>query len=150
MEVFTMLPGMFGEKLLDDFFHEHVMPGFGRNGQMPGRTADYVMKTDVRETENTYELDIELPGFKKEEVSIELDKGCLTIRAAGAQAREEGRDGRYLRRERFCGACSRSFYVGEVLEPEDVSARFENGILRLSFPKMPEKKVPEKKTISIA
>ena len=146
-----MLPSMFGETLLDDFFNEHMMPAFGRNAQPAARTTDYLMKTDVRETENAYELDIDLPGYKKEEVSIELDNGCLTIRAARAQTKEEeAQKGRYLRRERFCGACSRSFYVGEVLEPEDVSARFENGILKLSFPKVPEKKVPEKKIVTIA
>lgn len=146
-----MFPVMFGERMLDDFFNDHMMPAFGRNAQAGVRNAEYLMKTDVRQTEQTYELDIELPGFKKEEVSIELDKGCLTIRAAKAQ-HDEKKDqcGRYLRRERFCGACSRSFYVGEVLEPEDVSARFENGVLKISFPRVPEKKEPEKKTIAIA
>ena len=146
-----MFPAMFGERMLDDFFNEHMMPALGRNAQTGMRNAEYLMKTDVRQTEQTYELDIELPGFKKEEVGIELDKGCLTIRAAKVQQDEaEGTCGRYLRRERFSGACSRSFYVGEALEPEDVSARFEDGILKITFPRVPEKKQPEKKTVANA
>ena len=118
------------------------MPAFNRHDPLFGKNARNLMKTDVRETENAYELDIDLPGFKKDEVKIELDGGYLTI--------SENKKGQYLRRERYTGECSRSFYVGEALEPKDVSATFEDGILKLSFPKAPEKKEPEKKTIAIA
>lgn len=127
------------------------MPSFGRHDPLFGKNARHLMKTDVREKENTYELDIDLPGFKKDEVKIELDGGYLTISAAkGLNKDEEDKKGQYLRRERYSGECSRSFYVGEALEPKDVSATFEDGILKLSFPKEVEKKAPEKKLISIA
>lgn len=146
-----MLPSIFGERLFDDFFGEPFMPSFGRHDPLFGKNARHLMKTDVREKENTYELDIDLPGFKKDEVKIELDGGYLTISAAkGLNKDEEDKKGQYLRRERYSGECSRSFYVGEALEPKDVSATFEDGILKLSFPKEVEKKAPEKKLISIA
>lgn len=148
---FTMLPSIFGERLFDDFFADPFMPAFVKHDPVFGKHAKNVMKTDVRETENTYELDIDLPGFKKDEVQIELDGGYLTINATKATNKdEEGKNGQYLRRERYSGECSRSFYVGEALEPKDVSAAFEDGILKISFPKAPEKKIPEKKTIAIA
>ena len=109
------------------------------------------MKTDVRELENTYELDIDLPGFKKEEVNIELDKGYLTISATRtADNDEQDKKGQYIRRERYSGECSRSFYIGENIEPKDVIAKFENGILQIAFPKAPQPKQPENKRISIA
>ena len=109
------------------------------------------MKTDVRELEKTYELDIDLPGFKKEDVKIELDKGYLTISATqSSDDGEKDKKGQYIRRERYTGECSRSFYIGENVEPKDVTAKFENGILQVSFPKAPEPKQPESKLISIA
>ncbi len=146
-----MLPSMFGERLFDNFFNDPFMTAFGRHDTVPGKQAGNLMKTDVRELENTYELDIELPGFKKNEMSIELDNGYLIINAARVVNKtEEGEKGQYLRRERYNGACSRSFYVGEALEPENVSATFEDGILKLSFPKEVEKKTPEKRTVAIA
>ena len=90
------------------------------------------MKTDVRETEDTYELDIDLPGFKKEEVNLELKDGYLTIQAAkGLDKEEPEKKGKYIRQERYAGACSRSFYVGEHVEPEDIRAKFENGIFNI-------------------
>ena len=146
-----MLPSIFGERLFDEFFGDPFMPAFNRHDPVFGKNARNLMKTDVRETENAYELDIDLPGFKKDEVKIELDGGYLTISAAkGLDKDEENKKGQYLRRERYTGECSRSFYVGEALEPKDVSATFEDGILKLYFPKAPEKKEPEKKTIAIA
>ena len=146
-----MLPSMFGERLFDNFFNDPFMTAFGRHDTVPAKPVGNIMKTDVRELEHTYELDIELPGFKKNEVSIELDNGYLIINAAKTVNKaEEGEKGQYLRRERYSGACSRSFYVGEALEPENVSAAFEDGILKLSFPKEVEKKAPEKRTVAIA
>ena len=146
-----MLPSMFGERLFDNFFNDPFMTAFGRHDTVPAKPVGNIMKTDVRELENTYELDIELPGFKKNEVSIELNNGYLIINAAKTVNKaEEGEKGQYLRRERYSGACSRSFYVGEALEPENVSAAFEDGILKLSFPKEVEKKAPEKRTVAIA
>ena len=146
-----MLPSIFGENLFDDFFSdpfEMMMPQ-SRN-PLYGKHAKNLMKTDVRETENSYELDIDLPGFKKDEISIQLDNGYLSIQAAkGLDKDEEDKKGKYIRRERYAGAMQRSFYVGENLTQEDIKAKYENGILRLSVPKKEAKPVETKKTIAI-
>ena len=95
------------------------------------------MKTDVRETDNSYELDIDLPGFKKEDVSLKLDGSYLTISASKGLEKDEKekKDGKYIRRERYEGQCSRSFYVGDGVQAKDVNAKFEDGILKVSVPK---------------
>ena len=134
-----MLPAIFNENLFDDFFDDRfMMPSvFGKNDPLYGKNAKNVMKTDVRETENTYELDIDLPGFKKENVSLKLDDGYLTIGAVKSLEKESGngKDGKYIRRERYEGQCSRSFFVGKGVQARDVSAKFEDGILKVSVPK---------------
>ena len=107
------------------------------------------MKTDVRETEDSYELDIDLPGFKKEDVSVELKDGYLTIQAAKSLDKDEQKNGKYIRQERYAGSMSRSFYVGESLRPEDVKGKFENGILQISMPKAEQRKLPATTTIAI-
>ena len=152
-----MVPYMFNEALMDDLFSNDWEHDFDRAMKaaaprgMFGKRAANVMKTDVRELENTYELDIDLPGFKKEDVRIELDKGYLTISASRtADNDEKDKKGQYIRRERYSGECSRSFYIGENVEPKDVTAKFENGILQIAFPKAPQPKQPENKLISIA
>ena len=147
-----MLPSVFGEKLFDDMFNDAftLVPAFAKNASI-GSGMKNLMKTDVRELENTYELDIDLPGFKKEDVRIELDKGYLTISASRtADNDEKDKKGQYIRRERYSGECNRSFYIGENVEPKDVTAKFENGILQIAFPKAPQPKQPENKLISIA
>ena len=107
------------------------------------------MKTDVRETGNTYEVDIDLPGFKKDEISVDLKDGCLTVSASKSLDKDEkDNDGRYIRQERYAGACSRSFYVGDV-RPDQVSAKYEDGILRLSMPKQEQKQLPNDTSIDI-
>ena len=144
------MPSIFGEGLFDNmfpfdekFFTEKKDPLYGKN-------ASRLMKTDVRETEKTYELDIDLPGFKKDEISIELENGYLTVSAAkGLDKDEEDKKGKYIRKERYAGAMQRSFYVGENLTDEDIKAKYENGILKLSVPKKPAKAVEAKKTIAI-
>ena len=108
------------------------------------------MKTDVRETDSTYELDVDLPGFKKDEIQLKLEDGYLTISAAkGVDKDQQDDQGRYIRRERYAGQCSRSFYVGEGVEARDVSARFEDGILRLSLPKAAPQQLPKSTAIAI-
>ena len=145
-----MLPSIFGENLLDEFFDEPWEKSlFGTRNPLYGKHAKNLMKTDVRETENSYELDIDLPGFQKEEMTVELRDGYLSIRAAkGLDKEEKDKKGTYIRQERYTGACSRSFYVGDV-EPEEVSAKYEDGILKLTLPKKETKELPQHNRIAI-
>ena len=146
-----MYPSIFGENLFDDFFND-PFGMMASQGESPlfGKHAKNMMKTDVRETESAYELDIDLPGFKKDEISIDLKNGYLTIGATkGLDKDEQDKNGRYIRRERYAGVCSRSFYVGNVVRPEDISAKYEDGILKLSVPKAGEKALPKTTTIAI-
>ena len=149
-----MLPAIFNENLFDNFFDDDFyMPSVfgGKNDPLYGKHAKNVMKTDVRETDNSYELDIDLPGFKKEDVSLKLDSGYLTISAAKGLEKDEKekKDGKYIRRERYEGQCSRSFYVGDGIQAKDVNAKFEDGILRLQLPKNEAKKLENNKYIAI-
>ena len=147
-----MMPSIFGENLFDDFFNDDfsMFPAMTGRNPLYGKHAKNLMKTDVRETENTYELDIDLPGFKKDEVQLDLKDGYLTISAAkGLDKDQEDKKGKYIRQERYAGACSRSFFVGEGIEPRDVSAKFEDGILRVSLPKQVKKELPRNSTITI-
>ena len=131
-----MLPSIFGENLFDEFFDD----AFDRrlwNGSnaLYGKHARNLMKTDVQENESGYTLSIDLPGFKKDEVTVELKDGYLTVSAQkGLDKDETDKQGRYIRRERYAGSCSRSFYVGD-LKPEDIRGKFESGVLTLSMPK---------------
>ena len=145
-----MLPSIFGENLFDDFFTDpfSMIPS-GRD-VLYGKHGKNLMKTDVRETDNSYELDVDLPGFKKDEINVEIADGYLTIQASkGLDKDQQDKDGKYIRQERYAGACSRSFYVGDAVEPEDVSARFEDGILTISVPKNVKKQLPKNSAISI-
>jgi len=147
-----MMPSIFGENLFDDFFNDDfgMLPMLAGRSPLYGKHVKNLMKTDVRETEGSYELDIDLPGFKKDEVSVDLKDGYLSISAAKRLDRDEkDKQGKYIRQERYAGTCSRSFYVGEGVEPEDVSARFEDGILKLSLPKQERRQLPKHTTIAI-
>ena len=146
------MPSIFGENLFDDFFDDDfsMFPALTGRNPLYGKHAKNLMKTDVRETENTYELDIDLPGFKKDEISIDLKDGYLSISAAkGLDRDQEDKKGKYIRQERYAGACSRSFFVGEGVEPKDVSAKFEDGILKISLPKQVKKELPQSPRIAI-
>lgn len=116
-----------------------------------GKKINTMMKTDIRDTDSSYELDIDMPGFKKEDIKAQLKDGYLTISASTSSNNDEqDKDGRYIRRERYAGSCSRSFYVGEGVKEEDIRAKFENGILKLSIPKVENKpQVEEQKYIAI-
>lgn len=146
-----MMPSIFGENLFDDFMDfPFEKEFFGRKNPLYGKREKNLMKTDVREVEGAYELDIDLPGFKKDEVTARLENGYLTISAAkGLNKDEQDKEGNYIRRERYTGAMSRSFYVGEDVRQEDIHAKFEDGILRLSVPKQEKKQVEENKFIAI-
>ena len=147
-----MLPGIFGENLFDDFFADPfgMMPAGRRSDPLYGKHAQNLMKTDVREKDNTYELDVDLPGFKKDEITVDLKDGYLTIGASkGLDKDQSDENGKYIRRERYAGVCSRSFYVGENVRPEEIGAKYEDGILRLSVPKADRKELPASTSIFI-
>ena len=141
-----LLPSLMNGNFFDDW-----MPDFPSDKNFFRRTtANDMMKTDVKETENTFELEMDLPGFKKEDVSAKLENGYMTISATRNENNEEkDEDGKYIRRERYTGSCSRSFYVGENVTEEDIQAKFDNGTLKLTVPKDVPKKVEEQKFIPI-
>ena len=142
-----MMPSIFGEDLLNDWM-DFSFPDIDK--KLYGKRANQIMKTDVKETDTGYEVDIDLPGFKKEDVKAELHDGYLTISAAkNVNQDEKKEDGKYIRKERFSGNMSRSFYVGENVTQEDIHAKYEDGILRLTVPKKEEKKVEQKNYINI-
>ena len=151
-----LMPSIFGEDMFDDFMRD--FPFFDENAgnkiekKLYGRHAKNMMKTDIKELEGGYELEIDLPGFTKEEVTAELKDGYLTISAAKGldKDEQEKETGKYIRRERYAGACQRSYYVGEDITEEDIKAEFKHGILKLFVPKKEVKPaVEEKKYISI-
>lgn len=134
-----LMPSLFGETLFDDFFDfpdfdklEHQM-----NRKLYGHHAKNLMKTDIKEHGDTYEMIIDLPGFKKDELKVQLTNGYLTISAArGLDKDEQDKEtGNYIRRERYAGSCERSFYVGEGISQNDIKAEFKHGILKLQIPK---------------
>ena len=151
-----MVPYMFNDGFLDDLFDdkwerdlERAMRRAEPKG-MFGKHAANVMKTDVRESKDGYDVFVDLPGFKKEDVNLHLENGYLTITANRSEDLDEkDKEGHYIRQERCTGSCARSFYVGEELKPEDVTAKFENGILSLKLPKAEPAKLPEKKPTMI-
>ena len=145
-----LMPSIFGENLFDDFFDDFYRP-VTKTGHRASLPVNTVMKTDVRETENGFELDIDLPGYKKEDVQAQLKDGYMTITAAAKKSNDEkDEQGRYIRRERYAGTCSRSFYVGDQITEEDIKAKFEDGILKVSIPKKEAKpEVEENKYIAI-
>ena len=145
-----LMPSIFGENLFDDWMDFPFEREFFGKNPLYGKNAKNIMKTDVRELDDHYELDIDLPGFKKDEISAELKDGYLIISAAkGLDKDQKGKEGRMIRQERYAGSCSRSFYVGEGVTEQDIKGKFEDGILKLSVPKKDAKKVEEKKTIAI-
>lgn len=147
-----MLPSIFGENMFDEMFDRAFdMDGmFGGKNPLYGKHAKNLMKTDVRETDGTYELDVDLPGFQKNEIQVELEDGYLTISAQKGLDKDEKDDqGRYIRQERYAGAMSRSFYVGDAIAIEDMKAKYEGGVLRISVPKKTVEALPKKNILAI-
>ena len=141
-----LMPSIFGENLFDDFFDDFARPA-KRNTAYAQAPA--VMRTDVKEKEDSYELEIDLPGYKKENVKAQLKDGYMTITAeAKKDTDEKAEDGKYIRREKYYGTCSRSFYVGKNVTEEDIKAKFEDGVLKITVPKK-QAKPKEDKFISI-
>lgn len=140
-----LLPSIFGESLLDDWMD------FGDvERKLYGRHAANVMKTDVHEHDEGYELDIDLPGFRKDEIKLSLDNGYLLVSAAKSLDKDKKNiKGKIIRQERYAGSMQRSFYVGDTLTETDIKAKFEDGVLKLSIPKKEPEKLPETKTIAI-
>ena len=142
-----LMPSIFGENLFDDWM-DFSFPDVDK--VLYGKHAKNMMKTDVKNVENGYEVSIDLPGFKKDEIKLELKNGYLTIFAEkGLDKDEKDEKDKYIRRERYTGSMSRSFYVGENLTEKDIHAKYENGILTLDVPKEDKKTVPEKRYIAI-
>ena len=143
-----LMPSIFGENLFNDDWMDFSFPDIDK--KLYGKHAKNVMKTDIREMDDSYEVVIDLPGFKKDEIEVQLENGYLTISAAkGLDKDETDKQGKYLRQERYAGSMSRSFYVGEDITEEDIHGKFENGILKLDIPKVEAKKVEQKKHIAI-
>ena len=147
-----LMPSIFRENLFDDFFDDFYKPVVRKAPQHETRDWNGLMRTDVKETDEGYELSIDLPGYKKEDVKAELKDGYMTIYATANNEKEEKKEnGKYIRRERFTGSCRRSFYVGDLVTEEDIKAKFEDGILKVAIPKKEAKpEVEEKKYIPIA
>ena len=145
-----LMPSIFGESLFDDWFDDFDRQMQHMDRRLYGRNANREMKTDVREKEDGYEIDMDLPGFKKDQVELTLENGYLTVTAnKGFDKDEKDTKGRMIRQERYAGSMQRSFYVGDNMTEEDVKAHFEDGVLHLNLPKKDARKVPEKKTICI-
>lgn len=150
-----LMPSIFNENLFDDFMED--FPFYNDRDmkkvekKLYGHHAGNVMKTDVKESESGYELEMDLPGFKKEDIKVSLDNGYLTIHAEKGldENEEEKKTGKYIRRERYSGSCERSFYVGENVKQEDIKGEFKHGILKLNIPKVDKPAVEEQKYISI-
>lgn len=139
-----LMTNFLGENLFDDFFSDFIRPE--RRALNCSTSASSLMRTDVKDTEDGYELHVELPGYKKENVSAELKDGTLVITASTKSENEEKDEkGKFIRRERFSGNCSRSFYVGDAVEQEDIKAKFEDGILKILVPKKENKPELEKR-----
>ena len=145
-----LMPSIYGENLFDEFFGDWNREMRNMDRRLYGKNAAREMKTDVHEHEDHYEVDIDLPGFKKDEITLELENGYLTVTAAkGLDKEETNQKGKLIRQERYAGTMQRSFYVGDALTESDIGAKLDNGVLSLNIPKRDERKLPEKKTIMI-
>ena len=144
-----MLPSIWSNNWFDDLFDRTfgMMP-WPDERELYGKNARNIMKTDVHELENNYEMNVDLPGFKKEDIHVDLKEGYLTLRAEKNLEKDEKKEKKVIRSERYVGSMSRSFYVGDV-RPESIKCKYENGVLTLEFPKAEQPKLPETHSITI-
>ena len=145
-----MLPGIWNRNWIDDLFDRSFeMVPWPEERELYGKHARNLMKTDVHETEDSYEMNVDLPGFKKEDIHVDLKEGYLTLRAEkNLEKEEEKKEKKVIRSERYVGSMSRSFYVGDV-RPESIKCKYEDGVLTLEFPKAEQPKLPETHSITI-
>lgn len=135
-----MIPRRNDFDLFDDMFSDPFFTG----------TENKVMKTDIKEKKDKYEIEMDLPGYEKDDIKIEIQDGYLTVHAKVNKNEDEKEDGKYVRKERYIGECSRSFYVGDNVKEEDIKAKFKNGTLKLEVAKKDEQKeLPDKKYIQV-
>ena len=147
-----LVPSIFANSVFDDFFDFPYVNDKKTERKLYGPNAANLMKTDIKETEGGYELEMDLPGFTKDEIKVSLENGYMTISAAKGLDKDEQdkKSGRYIRKERYAGSCERSFYVGEDITEEDIKGEFKHGILKLFVPKKEAKPaVEQKKYVSI-
>ena len=145
-----LAPSIFEENFIDDLFGFPMNEFDDMERKLYGRKANRMMKTDIREKDDNYEVSVDLPGFKKEEITVELDNGYLTISAAKGLDKDENKKGKLIRQERYAGSMTRSFYIGDNVEKGDIEATYRHGVLTLTVPKKAlEKRVPEKNLIAI-
>ena len=146
-----LVPSIFNDNLFDDWFDDDfympMIPDMGdADKKLYGGRAAHEMKTDVKETEKGYEVAVDLPGFKKDDVTVELNNGYMTITAQKKVDKDKkNEEGKYIRREHYAGSMSRSFYVGDQLTENDIHAQMNDGILTLQIPKKEEQKQVEDK-----
>lgn len=146
-----LMPSIFGENLFDEWMDAQFARLNNVDRQLYGKNASRIMKTDVKEHDDGYEVEIDLPGFKKDQINVHLEDGYLTISATkGLDKEEKNRHGKMIRQERYAGSMQRSFYVGDAITEEDVKAKFEDGVLKLTVPKKEAQKLPTRKTIMIS
>lgn len=144
-----MLPGIWNRNWIEDLFDKSFeMVPWPEERELYGKRMQNLMKTDVHETEDSYEMNVDLPGFKKEDIHVELKEGYLTLRAEKNLEKEEKKEKKVIRSERYVGSMSRSFYVGDI-QPESIKCKYEDGVLTLEFPKADQKKLPETHSITI-
>ena len=146
-----MMPSIFGDNLFNDDFMDFPFEKefFGKKNPLYGKHAKNMMKTDVRETDDTYEVDIDLPGFKKDQIDVRIENGYMTVSTAkGLDKDEKDKDGKYIRRERYAGSMSRTFHVGDI-KAEDVKAKYEDGILKVTMPKKDQKAIDKSNSVQI-
>ncbi len=143
-----LVPSIFSENFFDDWMDSSFANMRDVDRQLYGKNANRVMKTDVREHDEGYDVEIDLPGFKKDEIEVQLENGYLTISASKGVEKKDEKHGKLIRHERYTGTMQRTFYVGNTLTEEDIKGKFEDGVLTLNIPKA-KPKLPEKKNILI-